>query len=108
MKFGYLLIILYISFGDAFESLDSGVCQSECPTWFVPVNNNDTISCNCGDSLHRILLCDKNLNTSMSSFQNCMTYNEENNSTAVALCPYHYHKPDVQGLYVTLPQNVCD
>ena len=37
-----------------------------------------------------------------------MTYDEINNSMACNMCPYHYHKPDVQGVYVNLPQNVCD
>ena len=108
MKFRYLLSLIVISFSNAFEPLDNQVCQSECPTWFVPVNNNDTINCKCGDSLNGTVLCDKNSNTSMLRFQMCMTYNEENNSTVVAGCPYHYHKPDIKELYVTLPQNVCD
>ena len=37
-----------------------------------------------------------------------MTYDEVNDSMAFSNCPYHYHKPDVQGLYVKFPQNVCD
>ena len=100
--------MIFVSLGNASELVDHQVCLSECPTWFVPVNNNDTINCICGDSLNGIVLCDKNSNTSMLRFQNCMTYNEVDNSTAVALCPYHYHKPDVEGWYVKLPQNVCD
>ena len=105
MKFGYLLLIfISLTCSDAFQPQ---VCQSECPTWFVPVNNNNTINCNCGDSLNGIVLCDENSNTSMVRFQYCMAYNEVNNSTVAAHCPYHYHKPDVQGSYVTLPQNVC-
>ena len=108
MMFGYLLLLIFISLGGAFESLDSQGCQSECPTWFVPVNSNDTINCNCGNSSSEIVLCDENSHTSMLRFQYCMTYNEVNNSTMVGICPYHYHKPDVQGLYVKLPQNVCD
>ena len=107
MKFRYLLVI-FVSLSEAFESVDCHICQSECPTWFVPVNSNDTISCNCGDSLNEGVLCDMNSNTSMLLFHNCMTYDEVNNSTVFGDCPYHYHKPDVQELYVTLPQNVCD
>ena len=106
MKFGYLLLI-YISLGNALESRDNHVCQSECPPWFVPVNNNDTNSCKC-DSWNRMVLCGKNSDTSMVFFGHCMTYDEVNNNTVVGMCPYHYHKPDVQGLYVKLPQNVCD
>ena len=37
-----------------------------------------------------------------------MTYDEVNDSMAFSNCPYHYHKPDVQELYVTLPQNLCE
>ena len=100
--------MILMSLSNASESVDHQVCQSECPTWFVPVNNNDTINCNCGDSLDGGVLCDKNSNMSMLHFQGCMTYDEVHNSTVSADCPYHYHKPDVQELYVKLPQNVCD
>ena len=107
MKFACLLWI-FISLGNAFESLGNHVCQSECPPWFVPVNNNDTFSSNC-DSWRGAVLCDMNSDTSVVYFTYCMTYDEVNNSTAlVSWCPYHYHMPDFQGLYVKLPPIVCD
>ena len=107
MKFGYLLLV-FLSFGDGFESLDNQVCQSECPTWFVPVDNNGTINCICGDALGGRVLCDQNSNTSAVHFHYCVTYDEVSNSTLITDNPYHYHKPDIQGQYVKLPQNVCD
>ena len=108
---GLLLLVLGLLFGAAFASPDGNhseqVCRAECPTWFVPTYNNGTMSCVCGDSLGGTVLCEQNSNVSLF-FQYCMTYDETNNSTAYNDCPYHYHTPDVQGLYVTLPQNVCD
>ena len=108
---GFLLLLLGLLFGVAFASPDgnhsSQVCQPECPTWFVPVYKNGTMSCVCGDSLGGVVLCEEESNISLL-FQYCMTYDDVNNSTACSYCPYHYHKPDVQGLYVKLPQNVCD
>ena len=105
---GCLFLLISISVGSAFESLESQDCRSECPTWFVPVDDNGTIDCNCGSSLSEVVLCDDNSHTSMLRFQDCMTYDEASNRTLAGICPYHYHKPDVQGLYVKLPQNVCD
>ena len=61
----------------------------------------------CGDSLDGVVLCEQESNASLL-YLYCMTYDEVNNSMACNYCPYHYHKPDVQGLYVKLPQNVCD
>ena len=108
---GLLLLLLGLLFGAAFASPDGNhseqVCQPECPTWFVPAYNNGTMSCVCRDSLGGAVLCEQNSNVSLF-FQNCMTYDEINNSMAFNDCPYHYHKPDVKGLYVSLPQNVCD
>ena len=108
---GFLLLLLGLLLGVAFAPPDgnhsSQICQPECPTWFVPVYNNGTMSCVCGDSLGGAILCEEESNVSLF-FQYCMTYDDVNNSTACTLCPYQYHKPDVQGSYVKLPQNVCD
>ena len=106
-----LLLLLGLLLGVAFASPDGNhseqVCQPECPTWFVPAYNNGTMSCVCGDSLGGAVQCAQNSNVSLF-FEYCMTYDEVNNSMACNDCPYHYHTPDVKGLYVTLPQNVCD
>ena len=108
---GLLLLLLGLVFGVAIASADGNhseqACQPECPTWFVPVYNNGTMSCVCGDSLGGKILCEQNLNISIG-FTNCMTYDEVNDSMAFINCPYHSHKPNFQGLYVTLPQNACD
>ena len=82
--------MIIVLLGNASELVDHQVCLSECPTWFVPVNNNDIINCNCGDSLDGGVLCDKNSNMSMLHFQDCMTYDEVNNSTvSAAYKPFH-------------------
>ena len=108
---GILLLLLGLLFGVAFASPDgnhsSQVCQPECPTWFVPVYNNGTMSCVCGDSLGGAVLCEEESNVALF-FQYCMTYDEVDDSIACSFCPYQYHKPDVQGWYMNLPQNVCD
>ena len=111
MKFrGLLLLPLRLLISVAIASADGNhsvqVCQPECPTWFVPVNNNGTMSCVCGDSLGGRILCDRS--NICLLFLYCMTYDEVNDSMAFNYCPYQYHKPDIQGLYVTLPQNACD
>ena len=109
---GLLLLLLGLLFGVAFASPDGNhsvqVCQPECPTWFVPVYNNGTMSCVCGNSLSGRVLCKQDSSISLLNFKYCMTYDGVNDSMAFSFCPYHYHKPDYQGLYVRLPQNVCD
>ena len=108
----FLLFLSFgLLFGVAFASSDgnhsSQVCQPKCPTWFVPVYSNGTISCVCGDSLDGAVLCEQESNVSLV-FTYCMTYDEVSNTTTCGICPYQHHKPDVQGVYVKLPQNVCD
>ena len=111
---GYLhFLLLGVLFGVTvtFASSDgnhsSQVCQPKCPTWFVPVYDNGTMSCVCGDSLDGAVLCEQESNVSLV-FTYCMTYDEVSNTTTCGICPYQHHKPDDQGVYVKLPQNVCD
>ena len=108
---GLLLFLLGLVFGVAIASADGNhseqACRPECPTWSVPVYNNGTMNCVCGDSLGETVLCNQKPNISLY-YKYCMTYNEVNDSTALNLCPYQHHKPDVQGSYVTLPRNVCE
>ena len=100
---GLLLLLLGLVSGVAFASTDGNhseeACQPECPTWFVPVYNNDTTSCVCGDSrsLGGSVKCEQDLNISMI-YRYCMTYNEVKDSMVFNSCPYHSHKPDDQGL----------
>ena len=113
MEFSDLLLsLMWLLFGVAIASADGNhsvqVCQPKCPTWFVPAYNNGNTSCICGDSLGGEVLCEQNSKNVSIRFQYCITYDELNNSTACADCPYHYHKPDVHGVYVNLPRNVCD
>ena len=103
------LLLLGLVFGVAIASADGNhseqACQPECPTWFVPVYNNGTMSCVWGDSLDGRILCEQNSNISLY-YKYCMTYNEANDSTTLNMCPFH--KTDVQELYVSLPRNVCE
>ena len=107
-----LLFLMWLLFGVAIASADGNhsvqVCQPECPTWFVPAYNNGNTSCVCGDSLGGAVQCDQNTKNVSIFFQYCMTHDELNNSTACAVSSYHYHKPDVHGVYLNLPRNVCD
>ena len=112
MEFGGLLLLLLgLLFGVAIASADGNHsvqdCHPECPTWFVPDYNNGTMSCVCGDPLGGKVHCEQDSNISVY-YKYCMTYDEVNDSMAFNFCPYQHHKPDVQGLYLTLPQNVCD
>ena len=110
---GLLLLLWGLQLGAAIATPGGNhsvqVCQPECPTWFRSVNNTyGTMSCVRGNSLSGTILCEQDSKNVSLLFEYCMTYDEVNNSMAFNNCPFHYHKPDVQGLYVALPQNVCD
>ena len=98
--------------GDTFGSPDGNhilqvQCDSECPTWFNQVCTSGTISCVCGDTFGGAVECDRDSNSSILRFDFCMTYSEVDNSTLITKCPYIDHRPDVEGLYVQLPESVC-
>ena len=78
-----------------------------CPVWMKPkVGLNGTVTCVCGDSIGEVVLCDQSSHTSRLRVGYCMTNDEgENDSEVVGKCPFTYHKPDFDHLYVTLPQN---
>ena len=109
---GLFLLLLGLLLGDSFGFQDGNhslqVCNSECPTWFNQVSNNGTISFVCGNPLVERVVCDQNSNSSILQYQYCMTYSEVNKSTVSISCPYASHMPDVEGLYVQLPESVCD
>ena len=114
-EYFYSLLLLFLVVDDAYGSPDNqsqqAVRQPECPTWFY--YNTTSLGCVCGHSLDGVVVCDQNSNTSMLSFQYCMTYvldkhSDFVNTTVVMRCPYQYHKAHNQGLYVQLPQDVSD
>ena len=79
-----------------------------CPTWFIPQVINDTVSCICGVSLEKEVLCDPHSNRSMLQGDYCMTYEDEYNSTVADSCPYNDLTPDFEQLYKKLPRNVSE
>ena len=81
-----------------------------CPTWFIPLVINDTVSCVCGVSSKEAAVCDQYSNRAMLRCDNCMTYDKEQgyNSTVVGSCPYNAHKPDYKQQYKKLPRNISD
>ena len=83
------------------------VSRSVQPGLFQSTTTVPCMSCVCGDSLDGAVLCGQESNISLL-YGYCMTYDEVNNNMASNYCPYHHHKPDVQGWYVKLPQNLCD
>ena len=84
--------------------------DQRCPVWMKPkAGLNGTVTCDCGDSLGKTVLCDQSLHTSRLALGFCMTNDMgKNDSEVVGSCPFSYHKPDFDHLYVTLPQNTSE
>ena len=92
------------------EESSDGLLQTEshhCPTWTY--FNNDTHSCQCGDLIHRIILCNMeggNLSDVGVIYRFCMTQNKERRKIVVGMCPYNNKVKDTK--YASLPSNVTE
>jgi len=87
---------------------------SRCPPWFLPdqpmdmFNVNDSLVCNCMDSLREAVRCDEVGQKSYLSLQYCMTFDNATGMVYSGLCPYNDFKTEAEGLWVPLPQNVSE
>ena len=82
-----------------------------CPSWFIPIINNSSNRCKCGEPIHspgRVVLCDPNTNQTLVRISYCMDYNEEDDEVFVGGCPFINKKGESQGMYVKFPQDVSE
>ena len=83
-----------------------------CPPWFLHdqltdmSRNNDSLVCNCVDSLIEAVRCDEVEQRSYLSLQYCMTFDNATGMVYSGPCPYNYFTVKAEGLWVPLPQNV--
>ena len=81
-----------------------------CPPWMY--FSNATQSCQCGPTLHRVILCIKDGNSSqvVVFFRFCMTQNNEQTKVVVGACPYNRGSGRYESLgrYRFLPTNVTE
>ena len=99
-----LVILLFIVPCNSLSESDAWTFGNQtCPTWFVPSNN----TCKCGSTVGGTLVkCLENQNQSLLLAGFCMTYNDSTGVTVVGSCPFNYHPPVVQQVYIKLPKDV--
>ena len=65
-------------------ALLSDTSDSDCPTWFIPVNN----SCECGSDLDEKVRCNPDTQEVSILLTYCITYDSLDNSTVFGACPF--------------------
>ena len=78
--------------------------QADCPTWFVKRAVNGITTCQCGHTSNDVK-CNDDKKQVFLSVWTCMTYDEPHNATLLGNCPFNYHYPNIQHLYITLPND---
>ena len=100
------------------KKIQGATCNSsgECPTWFICTSQS---SCKCGNTHNDITVCDKKKMISAVLDCNCVTYDDDTESTFAGKCFYNcgnYYSKKNYLVYNTLPekpetlsnQSVCE
>ena len=87
---------------------DSQSRDHECPTWFIPSNNNT--GCECGAGLiGGTLKCNQNSKKVWLKILMCMTYDNATKNTLVGECPFSdLQKSSSQNDFVLLPNDISE
>ena len=71
--------------------------DSSCPTWFLC--NTSTKRCQCGESHHGMIRCNKELGTAAVLNCHCVTYDTDTNETQVGPCYYNCENTAKKTMY---------
>ena len=86
---------------------DSQFKGHECPTWFIPSNNNT--GCECGARFVGRVKCNQNSKKVWLYVTICMTYDNETKNTLVSKCPFSDLRKSIsQNDYVLLPNDTSE
>ena len=85
---------------------DSQFKDHECPTWFIPSNNNT--ECECGKT-YGLIKCNQNSKKVWLDIIWCMTYDNATKNTLVGGCPFSdLQKSSPQNDFVLLPNDTSE
>ena len=100
------------------ETLDDSINQrggpiavqekSSCPTWYRAAKNNGVTRCVCDATLEHAVVCNENTQQTLIRLGYCMSFDDTINGLVVGRCPFNYHYPDTQIIYVILPNDTSD
>ena len=82
----------------------AGVENKTCPTWFFPVETNDTVECKCGAELGGIVYCS---DRALLLLCYCMTYDTVSQQAVVGACFFSCFDSGVT-LHRTLPTHISE
>ena len=117
---GVILFMISLCWGSALHSataqttkiLDNGqregssvVEEQPCPTWYRETKHNGVTRCVCGATLEGTVRCDDATLKTLILSGSCISYNITFNDTVVGRCPFSYHYPDAQTVFVILPND---
>ena len=79
-----------------------------CPTWYRAVKNNGVTRCVCKATLDHSAVCNEATLQTLIRAGYCMSYGYRINASVIGRCPYNYHHPDTQIVYITLPNDTSE
>ena len=94
--------------GDSKSDGSSCVEEQSCPTWYLAVKNNGVTRCVCDAIFEYGVVCDEATQQTLILGGYCMSYDYRINDTILGGCPFNYHHPDTQIVYISLPNETSE
>ena len=69
---------------------------------------NGVTRCVCKGIFKHVVVCDEATQQTLIHAGYCMSYGYRINDTVVGRCPFNYHHPDTQNVYITLPNDTSE
>ena len=79
-----------------------------CPTWYRAVKDSEVTRCVCDATFEYVVMCDEDTQQTLILGGYCMSYDYTLNDTIIGRCPFNYHYPDTQIVYITLPNDTSE
>ena len=89
--------------GDSQRDGSIAVEGQSCPTWYRAVKTSGVTRCVCKATLDHSAVCNEATLQTLIRAGYCMSYGYRINASVIGRCPYNYHHPDTQIIYITLP-----
>ena len=89
---------------------DGSSCVEEqsCPTWYRAVKYSGVTRCVCDAIFEHGVVCNEATQQTLIRAGYCMSYDYRINASVIGRCPFNYHNPDTQIVYITLPNDTSE